>query len=230
MVVPGIVSTPPTMTRPCSPAACASTASTTGPSRSRSGMVTPDVAVSIVLPAPLGVGELALDVTTRVALRDVAPPIVVLLAAGETELDLRAPPAGDVHPQRHDRLALRLGPAEQLVDLRPVQQQLAHALGLVVVAVALLEWRDMGADQPGLSVLDARIGIGQVHLARAERLDLGPGQHEAGLERLVDREFVAGSSVECDRLFRHRTPFLQQVLWRTHERRPVAGRRPGCSP
>ena len=60
------------------------------------------------------------------------------------------------------------------------------ALGLVVVAVGLLERRDVGADQPGLVALDARVGIGQVDLAGADGLDLGAGQDDPGLERLLD--------------------------------------------
>ena len=51
-------------------------------------------------------------------------------------------------------LALRL--AEELVDLAPVEEQLAVPLRLVVLAVALLARRDVRADQPRLARLDAR--------------------------------------------------------------------------
>src|SRR6185503_17877896 len=85
-----------------------------------------------------------------------------------------------------------------LVDLTPMEQQLPAPFRIVVVAIALLERRDVRADQPRLALLDAGIGVGDVHLAGADRLDLGAGQHETGLERLVDAELVAGSSVECD--------------------------------
>ena len=44
----------------------------------------------------------------------------------------------------------------------------------------------------------AGVGVGQVGLAGAQRLDLRAGQDDARLERLVDGEVVAGSSVECD--------------------------------
>src|SRR5689334_7770284 len=137
-----MASTPPTMTRPGSPAACASTASTTGPSRSRPGIAragSTGSPVSMELPSSLRVGELAVDIAPRVTLRDVASPVVALLAAGQAELDLGAASGRDVQPQRHDRLALGLRPPEQLVDLGAVEQQLANALGLVVVAVTLLE-------------------------------------------------------------------------------------------
>src|SRR4029077_11840674 len=74
-------------------------------------------------------------------------------------------------------------------------------LRLVVVPIGLFEWRDVRTDQPSLVLLDARVGVGQVGLAHADGLDLRPVQDDTGLERLVDREVVAGSSVEGDGLF-----------------------------
>jgi len=58
----------------------------------------------------------------------------------------------------------------------------------------------VGANEPGLVPVDAGERIGQVHLPGPDRLDLGPGQGEAGLDRVVDRELVAGAPVEGDRL------------------------------
>ena len=94
---------------------------------------------------------------------------------------------------------LALARPEQLVDLGAVEQQLARrASARGCSGCRLLERRDVGADEPGLAALDARVGVGQVDLAGADRLDLGAGQDDAGLERVVDREVVAGSSVEGD--------------------------------
>ena len=81
-----------------------------------------------------------------------------------------------------------------------MQQQLAVAARLVVVAVALLEWGDMGVDQPRLAPLDARVGIGQVRLAGTDALDLGAGQDEARLERIGDGVVVARLAIERDGL------------------------------
>ena len=155
-------------------------------------------------PAALRVGQFAGDVPPRVAVGDVAAAVVELLAAGEPELDLGPALLVDVEPQRDDRLALGLRLAQQLVDLGAVEEELAGPLGLVVVAVAAFERRDVGADEPRLAALDPGVGVGQVGLAGSERLDLRPGQDDARLERLVDREVVAGSSVERDgRLVAH---------------------------
>src|SRR4029453_12457907 len=51
---------------------------------------------------------------------------------------------------------------------------------------------------PRLAALRARVVIGQVDLVRPDRLDLRAGQHDPGLERLVDRELVAGLSIYGD--------------------------------
>ena len=54
-----------------------------------------------------------------------------------------------------------------------------------------------------LAPLDPGIGVGEVHLSAPDRLDLGSGQGDPRLERLVDRELVAGAAVDGDRLLRH---------------------------
>ena len=82
-----------------------------------------------------------------------------------------------------------------------MKQQLARPFGLVVVAVAGVPGRYVRADQPGLAFLDARVGLSQARLAGSDRLDLGSGQHDAGLERILDRVVVAGFSVLGDGLF-----------------------------
>jgi hypothetical protein len=68
----------------------------------------------------------------------------------------------------------------------------------VVVTIALLERRDVGANQPRLVALDARVGVGDVDLAGADRLDLRAGQDETGLDRLLDRELVSRLPVQRD--------------------------------
>jgi hypothetical protein len=163
--------------------------------------------------SPLSVGELAGHLAVRIAIGDVAATVVGLLAAGETDLDLGSALAGEVQAKRDERQALRLRPAEQLVDLGAAEEQLANPLGLVVVAIGLFERRDMGADQPRLVAFDARVGIGQVDLAGADRLDLGAGQDEAGLERLLDRELIPRPPIQGDGFLGNvRTPWMDRSI------------------
>ena len=67
-----------------------------------------------------------------------------LLALAQAEFDLGAAAIVDVQAQRHDREPLLGCASHELVDLCAVEEQLAVAPRLVVVAVALLEGRDMG--------------------------------------------------------------------------------------
>ena len=109
--------------------------------------------------------------------------------------------------ERHDREALGLGLAQQLVDLAPVEQQLAGALWLVVEADVRRPPRgDMEADDPGLVALDARVGVREAHLLVADALDLRAAQHDAGLEGVLDAVVVAGSSVPGDGVAHRGTP------------------------
>jgi hypothetical protein len=74
-------------------------------------------------------------------------------------------------------------------------------LGSWLSRVALVDHGAMwGATSAAFAALDAGVGIGQAALAGAEGLDLGSGQHDAGLDRVLDRESVARPPVEGDGL------------------------------
>src|SRR5687768_8431722 len=53
--------------------------------------------------------------------------VVLLLAGGDAEFDLRYAAMVEIDRQRHERRALALHGADQLVHLVPVQKQLARA-------------------------------------------------------------------------------------------------------
>jgi hypothetical protein len=76
-----------------------------------------------------------------------------------------------------------------------VQEETAAALGLVVLPVAHLVLADVDLDEPGLSVLDPDVALAEVGETGAERLDLGPGQLDAGLEELQEVVLMAGLAV-----------------------------------
>ena len=70
--------------------------------------------------------------------------------------------------------------------------------GVAVVAdstYAAFKGRDMGTDQPCLAALDAGVGFGQVGAPGSDALDLGAGQDQPSLQRLLDVVFVAGATV-----------------------------------
>ena len=198
------------ITRPGSPQACRSTARIVGPRRAGEGgggggesgvrrrcRGHAGRGTRWGSTAALGVGHLARDVALRVAVRDVAAPVVELLAASQAELQLR--PAREVMYSRSGTIvwpfALVRPRSSSISERWRSSFRVRSARGC---SGCLLERRDVGPDQPRLALLDPGVGIGEVDLARPDRLDLGSGQDDAGLERLVDRELVARSPVEGD--------------------------------
>src|SRR5688572_2158590 len=146
------------------------------------------------------VRQLPLDLALGFPVRDVPALVVELLAAPEPQLQLRLASRRDVDLERDEGQALGLGLAQELVDLPAMEQQLPVPLRLMVGPVAAFPGRDVGADQPRLAPLDSRERVGEIDLARPDGLDLGPGQHDAGLHRVLDRVLVAGAPVPGDRL------------------------------
>ena len=83
--------------------------------------------------------------------------VVDLLALGERNLDFRPPPLIEVEFQGHDGHAVALHGADQPVHLTAVQEKLSRALRLVVEAVGLQIFRDVGVDQPDLAAFRANV-------------------------------------------------------------------------
>ena len=76
-----------------------------------------------------------------------------------------------------------------------------YSLPIVDGAIRAPDLRQItGPDGEGLVAFDPGVRVRQVDLAGPDRLDLGAGQHDARLERLVDGEIVTSPSVEGDRL------------------------------
>src|ERR1700751_4744805 len=76
------------------------------------------------------------------------PLVVQLLAARERDLELGPALLVEIQSERHDRHALALDPAGELVDLPAVEQQLARPLGRMIEAAGLQIFRDIGVDEP----------------------------------------------------------------------------------
>src|SRR5674476_967568 len=122
------------------------------------------------------------------------PLVVLALALGQGDLDLRVP-IFEVDGQRHDGLAALLGLLDERGDLLLVQEQLAPATGRVVVPGALGVLGDVHALEPDLPVAHRREPVKQRGPARPQGLDLGPAQDHAGLERVLDQIVVVGLAV-----------------------------------
>src|SRR5262245_34819177 len=126
--------------------------------------------------------------------------VVQLLSAGERQLDLGAALLVEIELERHQRHALALDRASELVDLAPVQQELARTLGRMIETAALKIFGDIGVDEPDFAAARIRIGFGYRRLALPQRLDLGAGQCDPGLERLTDLVVESSLAVVGDDL------------------------------
>src|SRR3954451_13385242 len=118
-----------------------------------------------------------LDLALRVACGQVAPLVDPLLAAGERDLDLRAP-VFPVHARGDDRQPALPHLAVEAVDLPAVEEQAAVARRPALLAVPPYVLLHLGSDEPGVAVADLRVGLRERHPAGAQRLDLRASEHE----------------------------------------------------
>ena len=106
--------------------------------------------------------------------------------------------AGEVDARRDERQPALLRARRDAVDLAAVQQQLARTLGLVVLARGGGVGRDVDRVQPQLAVADGRVAVLELRARGAQRLDLGPLEHDAALEPLEQLVAVRGVAVRRD--------------------------------
>src|SRR5262249_39743131 len=133
------------------------------------------------LPAP-GAIHLAL----RLALGDGVALVGAGLALGDADLDLH-PPILEVHAQGDERVAGLLLRLLQLVDLAPVEKQLARPLRVVVEQrPCRLVGRDLRVDEIELAIFRYRIRVRQLRAALAQALHFRPGESDAGLDLALD--------------------------------------------
>src|SRR6185312_406722 len=141
--------------------------------------------------------QLALHVARHLALLDRLALVEAVLALRERQLDLRAR-ASEVDARRHEREAALSRSAEQPVDLAASEQQLAVALGRVVVVVGGRIRRDVEMVEPHFAVSDGRVCVLQLRPAGAQRLHLGTSEHDAALDRVEQVEAVTRGAVARD--------------------------------
>ena len=115
--------------------------------------------------------------------------IIVMLAAGQRELQLRAAML-EVDLERHEGEALLACLAEQLDDLRLVHQELARAQRIVIEDIPLLIRADMHMLDENLAILDDSIAVLEIGLAGPQGFDLCPLQSQPCLKGLMDEKIM----------------------------------------
>src|SRR5688572_19699654 len=125
--------------------------------------------------------------------------VVLLLALGEADghFDVVFAP---VELECDERVALALDEARQAIDLAPVQQHLADALGLGdIVSRDGVEWCDVRVEQPRFALAKNYIAIGELRFAGAHAFDFPALQREAAFDAVLDEVVEARLLVLRDR-------------------------------
>ena len=87
----------------------------------------------------------------------------------------------------------------------------------MVEAVRLQIFGDVGVDQPQLATLGRSVGLGDLRLAQTQRLDLGAGQDNAGLEGVTSLVIKARATVFSHKAVADPSILVLVVLLRSHE-------------
>src|SRR5215217_4379881 len=175
-------------------------------------MPTSALAPSLHVPA-----EGLLDLAARVALGEVVPLVVGLLALGQRErgLDLAV---FEVQVERDEREPALLGLADELLDLGAVHEHLALATRSVVGPRALRVLGDVHMLQPHLAAVDGGEPVDQRGTAGPQALHLRAGEHQAHLVGVEDRVVVPRLLVLGDEL----APLFPRHVLRLPRRRHPA--------
>src|SRR5918997_3097766 len=128
---------------------------------------------------------------------DLAPLVVLLLSAGDGELELYVAFLG-VEPQGDKGLPVLLALARAAGYLLPVQEELAVASRILGYVGSVSVRGDVGTEEEDLSIANPRVALPEVGSACAHGLDLGAGQSDAGLVGLLYVEVVESLSVACE--------------------------------
>jgi len=135
--------------------------------------------------------ERAMDVPLGISLGKDLAFVVFAPASCQRNLDLGAPPL-EVQARGDNGVAALTHARGEAVDLSTVKQELARATGLMAVPPCLLIGRDVNVEQPEFPVSGLYVPIGQVDPAGPNRLDLCPGQDQAGFAPILQVEVSVG--------------------------------------
>ena len=80
-------------------------------------------------------------------------------------------------------------------DFGMVKEQFALTIWFRVSPVAVAVGGDMEGVEPGFTIFDASVGVGEIATASTDGFDFGTGQDNAGLDRLGDGVVMSGLAV-----------------------------------
>src|SRR6266545_2902606 len=149
----------------------------------------------------------AFRVAPEVAIADRVALVVQLLAADESDLRLRLR-APEVERERHASHAAGRNGAGPFVDLAPMKEKLALALGRVVRPGSGAVRRNVRSDEKCLTGAEPHVRVLQLSAPVPQGLHLGSGKDEACLGPVLDEVVVEGLPVR-----RHRLDSVGRFRW-----------------
>src|SRR5512140_2509063 len=141
----------------------------------------------------------ALDVAPGVPLGDVVPLVVELLPAAQSDLELDPWPL-EVELHRDDGQSPLLDLAEEVVDLLPLEEELADAQRVDDPHVAVRVGRDVHVLDERLVPAEGGEAVRDVDAPLPDRFHLVPLEREPALEGLEDLVLVPRPAVRGDHL------------------------------
>ena len=141
------------------------------------------------------VGEFAVHLAVGLAFDEVLPAVAVGFAQSQADEDLEAAVFEIALEGDEGAGAAFFDLAHEAHDFGVVEEEFAGAVGLRVGPVAVAVGGDVEGVEPGLAVFDPAVGVGEVASAGADGFDFGPGEDDAGLDRLGDGIVVTGLAV-----------------------------------
>jgi len=80
-------------------------------------------------------------------------------------------------------------------DFGMVKEQFALTIWFRVSPVTMAIGGDMEGVEPGFTIFDTGVGVGEIATASTDGFDFGSGQNDAGLNRLGNRVVMTGLAV-----------------------------------
>lgn len=128
--------------------------------------------------------EHAIDGALVLAFLDGLTFVVLSFTTTQSDNDLGESPLIDKQAQWHNGNTRLLGVAGDATDLLAVKEQLAVAMGGMVVIGSVTVFSNVHVLDPDLTIDNHAIGIGQAAFALTDGLDFGTSEHDTSGERL----------------------------------------------
>ena len=123
------------------------------------------------------------------------PAVMLLLAFGQPEFNLRKTSFGEINAERNEREPLLLRLAEEFIDLLAMEEQFPRTERLMIHDVAVAIGTDVAMVKKRLAALYAGVTVLEIHPSLSKGFHLRTLEHNACLELLLNEIVVVGLAI-----------------------------------